>query len=94
MQQVDGTAWRVRQRFASYADVRSDVSLRRRVRLGIGREVSAFREVLPKQSVRVFIRAALPRILRITEVDLDPSCPGKAFVISHFRAPVPGQRFI
>ena len=33
-------------------------------------EIGALRKVLPQQSIRVFVRTALPRTLRITEVNL------------------------
>ena len=34
-------------------------------------EVGALREVLAKQTVRVLVRAALPRAVRVTEVDVE-----------------------
>ena len=40
------------------------------LRLSDGRQVGFSREVLPQQQVRIFIRPALPRTLRIAEVNL------------------------
>ena len=41
------------------------------VGLGIAGQVGFLREVLSQQSIRVFVGAALPGTLRITEVDVD-----------------------
>ena len=45
------------------------------------RQVHTFREVLPQQTVGILVRATLPRLLRITEVDLDVGRQAKALVI-------------
>lgn len=62
--------------------------------LRVGREVGSFWEVLSQKPVRVFVRAALPGMLGIAEVDLDVRCDSEALVASHLRAPIPSQRFI
>jgi hypothetical protein len=54
-----------------------------RVALGMDRQVSSLREVLPQQEIRVFVRAALPGTLWITEVDLHIRRYGEVFVLGH-----------
>ena len=39
---------------------------------GVPAQVGAFREVLTQQAIGIFVRATLPRTLRIAEVDLQP----------------------
>ena len=51
-------------------------------------------EVLPEQSVGVFIRSTLPGTLRIAEVDGDVGRQSEAFVVRHLQTAVPGQRSI
>lgn len=51
-----------------------------------------FREVLPQKPIRVFLRAALPGMLRIAEVDHEVGGHGEALVVDHLLAPVPRQR--
>ncbi len=58
------------------------------------REVHTFWEVLPQQTVGVLVRTPLPRASRITKVDFDVSVQAEAFVIRHFLATIPGQRFV
>jgi hypothetical protein len=41
------------------------------ISLRMHRQVGPLREVLPQQSIGVFIRTALPRTLRIAEVNVD-----------------------
>jgi transposase InsO family protein len=53
-------------------------------------EVGAFREVLSQQSVGVLVSAALPRALRITEVDLHPRIDPQAGVLGHLGPLIPG----
>lgn len=56
-------------------------------------EVCAFREVLPQKAVCIFIAPALPRALRVAEIDIDPCLRLELFVLRHFGALIPGQRF-
>ena len=58
------------------------------------RQVGALRKVLSQQAVGVLVRAALPRALRITEIDVDVGRQRKAPMIREFLAPVPGQGLI
>ncbi|CAA0096447.1 Uncharacterised protein [Starkeya nomas] len=55
-------------------------------------EISPFREVLPQKAVGVFVRAALPRALRIAEVDFQSALDAKPCVLSHLGSLTPGQR--
>src|SRR6186713_2758388 len=52
---------------------RNDIELR----LTVGREVGAARQVLPQQPVRVFVAPPLPGTARITEIDLHVGGHGK-----------------
>jgi len=54
-------------------------------------QVRPFREVLSQQPVRVFVAAALPRALWITEVDFHIRGHREALVLGHLQATVPGQ---
>ena len=47
------------------------------------RQVGASREVLPQQEIRVFVGAALPGTLRITEVDLHIRRYREVLVLGH-----------
>jgi hypothetical protein len=60
--------------------------------LRIAGQVGFFREVLSQQSVRIFVGAALPRALRITEVDFHIGGHREALVFGHLQPSVPGQR--
>src|SRR6476620_5209814 len=62
--------------------------------LRMHRQVGAFRKVLSQQTIGVLIRAALPRALRVAEVDIDVSRQGKSSMIRKLLAPVPSQRFV
>ena len=55
------------------------------------REVSSLREVLAQESVGVLVGAALPRALRVCEVDGDAGLDLKRRVLGEFLAAVPGQ---
>ena len=55
-------------------------------------EVSALWEVLSQQAVGVFVRAALPRALRVAEVDGQASVDAQPCVLSHLCSLVPCQR--
>ena len=55
-------------------------------------QVGFFRKVLSQQAVGVFVGAALPGALRITEVDLHLRGHREAFVSGHLQASIPGQR--
>src|SRR5215208_952747 len=55
-------------------------------------QVRPLREVLPQQPVRVLVRAALPRAVRIAEVHLHTGVDPQPGVHAHFRTLVPGQR--
>ena len=57
-------------------------------------KIHSLGEVLPEQTVGVFVGAALPGTLWITEVDLDVRVQGEAFVISQFFAAIPGERLV
>ena len=59
--------------------------------LRMHRQVGALRKVLSQQAIGILIRPALPRALRIAEVDVDFSRQRKATMIRKFLAPVPGQ---
>lgn len=56
------------------------------------REIRALREVLPKESVRVFVGAALPGALGIAEIHLGVRRQGEGLVVREFHASIPGQR--
>ena len=49
-------------------------------------------EVLSQQPVRVFVRASLPKALRITEVHFHIRGHREALVLGHLQPTVPGQR--
>ena len=55
------------------------------------REIRALREVLPKESVCVFVGAALPRASGITEIHLGVRRQGEGFGVGEFHATIPGQ---
>ena len=55
------------------------------------RQVHSPWEVLPEQTVGVFVGATLPGTLWITEVDLDIRVQGEAFVICHLFATIPSE---
>src|SRR6185436_3203427 len=55
-------------------------------------QIGALREVLAQQSVGVLVGAALPRALRIAEVDLDTRIDLQPIMLGHFSALIPGQR--
>src|SRR5215217_157277 len=58
----------------------------------VSREVGAFGEVLPEQPVGVLVGAALPRALRVAEVDLQAGLDLQAGVLGQLGALIPGQR--
>ena len=47
-------------------------------------EVFSLGEILPEQAVGVLVDAALPRTVRVGQVDLDAGHLGEPFVLSHF----------
>jgi hypothetical protein len=53
------------------------------LRLRVGRQVGASREVLPQQQIGVFVGAALSGTLRITEVDLNVGRYREVFLVHH-----------
>src|SRR5437763_899161 len=59
--------------------------------LGAQGQVGAFREVLPKQPVRVLVGAALPRRVRVAEIDRQAGTDSEIGVTRHFLALVPGH---
>ena len=61
------------------------------VGLGIAGQVGFLWEVLSQQPVGVFVGAALPGALRITEVDLHLRVHREALVFGHLQASVPSQ---
>jgi hypothetical protein len=62
--------------------------------LRVHREVGSLRKVLSQQTIGVLIGTALPRTLRIAEVDVDVGRQGKSSMVGKFFAAVPGQGFI
>src|SRR5450432_3640258 len=62
--------------------------------LRVLRQVGALRKVLSQQTIGVFIRAALPRALRIAKINVDVGRQREASMVRKFLATVPGQRFI
>src|ERR1700733_14095222 len=61
------------------------------LRLRMDGQVGSSREVLPQQEIRVFVRAALPGTLWITEVDLNIRRYREVFVLGHLQPSIPGQ---
>src|SRR2546423_5002670 len=59
--------------------------------LGVQGQVGAFREVLPKQPVRVLVGAALPRRARVAEIDRQAGTDSEIGVTRHFLALIPGH---
>ena len=57
-------------------------------------QVGALGKVLSQQAIGILVRAALPRTLRITKIDVDVGRHSKATVIRKFLAPVPSQGLI
>ena len=55
-------------------------------------KIGALREVLAQEPVGVLIRPALPRAVRVTEVDREPGVDAELRVLSHLGALVPGER--
>lgn len=51
------------------------------------REIRALWEVLPKESVRVFVGAALPGTLGIAEIHQGVRCQGEGLVVCHAGSP-------
>jgi hypothetical protein len=62
--------------------------------LRVRRQVRPARKVLAQQPVGVFVRAALPRALRVTKIDVDVSFHRESLVVCEFFSAVPGQRFV
>ena len=62
--------------------------------LRVCRQVCPFGEVLSEQAIGVLVGTALPRTLRITEVNVDVCRQAKPSMICEFLAPVPGQGFV
>lgn len=56
------------------------------------REIHPFGKVLPQQPVGIFIRATLPGLVWIAEVDLDIRGEREVSVLGHFAATIPRQR--
>src|ERR671918_1980438 len=55
-------------------------------------QVGALGGEMAQQSVGVLIRPALPRTVRVTEVDLEAGVDPELGVLGHLRTLVPGQR--
>src|SRR2546428_8001464 len=53
------------------------------VRLQVAGQIRLLRQVLAQEPIGVFVRAALPRALRIAEVDLYIGSHGEALVLGH-----------
>ena len=64
------------------------------MRLAVHRQIGALGKVLPEQAVGILVGAALPRALRVAEVNVDVGCQAKPAVIGKLLATVPGQRFV
>jgi len=58
------------------------------------RQVRPFGKILSQQAIGVFIGTALPRALRIAEVHLYVSRQGKALMVGHLLAAIPGERLV
>ena len=52
-------------------------------------KISPLREILPQQTVRVFVGPALPWTLRITKVHAEIGGNGKLLVLSQLHPPIP-----
>ena len=55
-------------------------------------KIGAFGEVLAQEPVGVLVRSALPRAVRIAEVDRQPGIEMELRVLRHLGALVPGER--
>lgn len=68
--------------------------LRNPVELGLRMcgEIRAPREILTKESVCVFIGAALPGALGIAKIHMGVRRQGEGLVVREFHASIPGQR--
>src|ERR1035438_10189054 len=62
-----------------------------KVHRAVDREVGALGEVLAQEAVGVLAGAALPRCVRVTEVDVDVGGDAHLFPVAHLWALVPGQ---
>src|SRR5580692_819205 len=62
--------------------------------LRVDRQVGPLWEVLPQQTIGVLVGAALPRALRIAEVNVDIGCQSKTPVIAKLLTPIPGQGLV
>src|SRR5664280_1914629 len=62
--------------------------------LRVRRQVGSLRKVLSQQTIGVLVGPALPRTLRIAEVNVDIGRQRKSSMIRKLLAPVPGQRLI
>src|ERR1035437_2498727 len=62
------------------------------ISLRVHRQVSSLRKVLSQQTIGVLVGTALPRTLRIAEVNVDIGRQRKSSMIRKLLAPVPGQR--
>lgn len=61
--------------------------------LGGARQVRALGQVLAQQPIRVFIRAALSRAVRIGKEHLDREPLGQLLMLGHLFPPIVGQGF-
>src|SRR3990172_3256147 len=57
----------------------------------VSAEVGALREVLAQQAVRVLVRAALPRAVRVAEVDRYTGIDMQLSMLGHLGALIPGE---
>ena len=62
--------------------------------LRVHRQIGPLRKVLPQQTIGVFIGTALPRTLRIAEVNVDVGRQRKTSMIRKLLASIPGQGLI
>jgi hypothetical protein len=60
--------------------------------LAVRAQVCALRKVLPQKSIRVLVRAALPRATRIAEADFDSGVDPQPCMLRHLGPLIPRQR--
>jgi hypothetical protein len=85
------TRWRLKAQGLSRALIETHRDLIE-MSLRVDGQVGPLGEVLSQQAVCIFIAAALPGTLRITEVDLHLRVYREALVFGHLQPPVPSQR--
>ena len=61
------------------------------LRLGVAGEVSPLRQVLAQQTIGVLVRPALPRTVRVAEIDLHAGGDRDGAMGRQFQTAIPGQ---